>query len=509
MFQINSDLKPINSENPNILIVGAGGIGCELVKSLALTSYTRMTIIDFDTVSLSNLSRQFFYCEEDIGKSKAAALAENAKKLFPNLEIQGQYGNVLDNSFNIPYVSAFDFVFCAVDNINARKKVNLVCLYSNTLLIDCASSGRLAQTIPVIPFRTACFDCSPVTAPSGPKITCTIRSTPESYDHCAAWAFHLFNSVFSGNTESADVISVKEGSSLFSAVFIDRIESLRLKENMWTSRPPPNPLTSLQTSLLKLDNSQPNLNFDFNAVWTDEESAAIFNATCAILEPQKPLEFEKDDPIQLAFVTASANLQALAFHIEKRMSMFEAKGTVAVVEPALATTNSAISAASVWQMREMLKLPQTIKNDPSNQSIKKIRGVWLSNGKYGPKVTSVLLDRCNDHCPTCGRDFYNVSCDFSSEKLATIAHQLGIESPSIVLNGKIIYDADGNTDPTLEEAGINNGDILNVDDLDSNDLPKNIVVWNGEPQIVCVHKVTPVKPKEVTFSDYSDIDVVD
>ena len=49
MFQINSDLKPINSENPNILIVGAGGIGCELVKSLALTSYTRMTIIDFDT----------------------------------------------------------------------------------------------------------------------------------------------------------------------------------------------------------------------------------------------------------------------------------------------------------------------------------------------------------------------------------------------------------------------------------------------------------------------------
>lgn len=54
-----------------ILMVGAGGIGCELLKNLVLTGYGEIHIVDLDTIDLSNLNRQFLFRHEHIKKSKA------------------------------------------------------------------------------------------------------------------------------------------------------------------------------------------------------------------------------------------------------------------------------------------------------------------------------------------------------------------------------------------------------------------------------------------------------
>ena len=241
------NLKPIHLP-PNILIVGAGGIGCELVKSLSVAGYTKMTVLDFDTVSLSNLSRQFFYSEKDIGIEKSKALAANASLLYPNLEIIGIFMDVLGPDFSLPFLSNFDFVFCAVDNIAARRRVNQLCVFSQTLVIDCASSGKFGQSVPVFPYLSGCYDCNPVSEPGGPKITCTIRSTPENYEHCSAWSFHLFNSMFIASqtdqsndsaNASKDVIVVESGNTPFKSVFVDRIRELRENHEMWKHRHPP------------------------------------------------------------------------------------------------------------------------------------------------------------------------------------------------------------------------------------------------------------------------------
>jgi len=52
-------------------MVGAGGIGCELLKNLVLTGFGEVHVVDLDTIDLSNLNRQFLFRHEHIKKSKA------------------------------------------------------------------------------------------------------------------------------------------------------------------------------------------------------------------------------------------------------------------------------------------------------------------------------------------------------------------------------------------------------------------------------------------------------
>ena len=476
-----------------ILIVGAGGIGCEILKSLALEGFTNVTIIDFDTVSMSNLSRQFFYSERDIGEPKPKALAQNSKTLFGNLNVKGIVMDVLSNDFKLDFVRNFNFVFCAVDNIKARERVNFFCVLGNILLIDCASSGKYAQSVPVFPFLTACYSCSPIVAPSGPKITCTIRSTPENYEHCAAWAFHLFNSMYSGN-ESSDVVTVEEGKDPFQTLFVDRIIELQKNEGMWKSREKP--------SVLQINvNMNPEPITRITDIWSDEESVGVFKYLSNKI--RAPQVFDKDNIEHLAFTTSAANLQALAFHIDKRCSMFDAKGLVSVVEPSLATTNSVISGISVAQMMRMLNN----KNNWMN-----VKSVWMSHDTKGPRLTPTMLEPTNPKCPVCGLETWNVNCNFNETRCSEIGTLIGVSSPSIVFNNNIIYDPDyPEVDKMLcKIENLGNSGIFVISDMDSDESYNVVVIHLEIKSSKCIkEKQKQNIVNDFQSSDYSDIIEID
>jgi ubiquitin-like 1-activating enzyme E1 B len=54
-----------------VLVIGAGGIGCELIKNLAKSGYKHITILDFDSIEITNLNRQFYFRKDHIGQSKS------------------------------------------------------------------------------------------------------------------------------------------------------------------------------------------------------------------------------------------------------------------------------------------------------------------------------------------------------------------------------------------------------------------------------------------------------
>lgn len=113
-----------------VLVVGAGGIGCELLKNLVLVGFGNIEIIDLDTIDLSNLNRQFLFRKADIKKSKALVAAAFARHFNPGsgpqaegdvnakgVGIRARHGNIKESENDVEWMKGFDLVLSALDNL--------------------------------------------------------------------------------------------------------------------------------------------------------------------------------------------------------------------------------------------------------------------------------------------------------------------------------------------------------------------------------------------------------
>src|SRR5712691_9279383 len=78
-----------------ILVIGAGALGNEVIKNLALLGVGNLIIVDMDRIELSNLSRSVLFREEDESQFKAECAALAAKRIYPALHVKAVVGNVL------------------------------------------------------------------------------------------------------------------------------------------------------------------------------------------------------------------------------------------------------------------------------------------------------------------------------------------------------------------------------------------------------------------------------
>ena len=104
-------------------MVGAGGIGCELLKTLVLSGFENIEMIDLDTIDVSNLNRQFLFRRKHVGQSKALVARESALKFRPGGEktITAHHGNVKDETFDFMFVKRFDVVLNGLDNLEGAQ----------------------------------------------------------------------------------------------------------------------------------------------------------------------------------------------------------------------------------------------------------------------------------------------------------------------------------------------------------------------------------------------------
>jgi molybdopterin/thiamine biosynthesis adenylyltransferase len=134
-----------------VLVVGAGALGNELVKNLALLGVGTIVVVDLDRVENSNLSRCVLFREEDEGQPKAAVVAKAAEGLV--------IGDVR-TAFGLRLFADVDVVLGGLDNRHARLYVNQSCWKTGTPWVDGAIEGLMGVMRVFLPPDSACYECT-------------------------------------------------------------------------------------------------------------------------------------------------------------------------------------------------------------------------------------------------------------------------------------------------------------------------------------------------------------
>jgi len=391
--------------NSRILVVGAGGIGCELLKNLVLTGFSHIETIDLDTIDTSNLNRQFLFHKPDVGKSKSLTASVSCKKYNPDVKINAYFANVKDAQFGPSYVKEFDLVLNALDNLSARRHVNRVCLAAGVPLIESGTSGYLGQVQVIKKGVSECFECLPQEPPKTFPV-CTIRLNPSTPIHCIVWAQSIYKRFFGEKVEgeenqdeddlpkdqtedtrmlteeerkekealenmyNKDKIKLEEEKNkafarwLFHKLFHSEVLYLSTLTHLWVEKTAPTPLL-LNENKLELNEKFSKVSPFFEAyvsnaalpdqrVWGPMENSIKFlEAAQELFNSGKREKWEKDNQIHLDFATAAANLRACVFHLDLS-SRFYVKAQAGNIIPAIASTNAIAAGLIVMKALRIL-----------------------------------------------------------------------------------------------------------------------------------------------------------
>ncbi|CAJ0963848.1 unnamed protein product, partial [Mesorhabditis belari] len=337
-------------EDKRVLVVGAGGIGCELLKNLVLTGFKKIHVVDLDTIDVSNLNRQFLFRREHVNKSKAEVASAAVQKLQPNVNITFDHDSIFNgDKFGISFFKEFNLVMNALDNRSARNHVNRLCLSAGVPLIESGSAGYIGQVSVIIKGQTQCYECTSKPAPKTYP-GCTIRNTPSEHIHCTVWSKHCFNQLFGevaidddvspdlndpenktaeeatetmmngnghtameeGNTNGfhTNGVAAEESNKntvvpstrkwaeesgynaklIFDKLFHDDIEYLLTMKDLWKSRKPPTPITFANVTDEAQGGGSTEMTDDVNDImkqWTLKACARVFVESVDALKTRK------------------------------------------------------------------------------------------------------------------------------------------------------------------------------------------------------------------------------
>ncbi len=158
-----------------ILVVGAGAIGNEVLKNLALLGIGRILIVDPDTIEASNLSRSILFREHDLGRPKAEVAARAIRQINPQVEVIPFIGRI-EEVFGLGVWRRIDVVIGCLDNRAARYYVNRTARLAGSPWINAGIGALNGQVQVFLPGEHACYECQfSDSAYEEIRISCGIR----------------------------------------------------------------------------------------------------------------------------------------------------------------------------------------------------------------------------------------------------------------------------------------------------------------------------------------------
>lgn len=483
-----------------ILLVGAGGIGCEVLKNLVLMGFAELEVIDLDTIEVSNLNRQFLFNKESVGKSKSHVARESVLEFNPNVNINSHFGDITDRKYGSAFFNKFKLVINALDNKRARSHVNRMCLSNDIPLLESGTMGFSGQVEFIKKSSSCCYECFP--KPESKEYPmCTIRNTPKEVIHCIIWAKFLFGQLYGEDSE--EDVSMEETideqkmtarewavhhdydeHKLFKKIFYDDIDYLLSMPDLFACR---------GTTPVKLDSKY--LSDEFKAEYVHEpenkllslaQYVEMFKDSARALKirlrnSEVSLAWDKDDDDIMNFVVSSTNLRSKIFDINLE-THFGIKSKAGNIIPAIATANAIIAGQIVIHALRVLRGKYSRCQTVFLRSI--------PNHKGGIMVRDKKVELPNPKCIICSTSgVLTLVTDlhrFTVRQLEDVIlrNKLNIVAPDVLADSRMIISSDEDDELDLYSKTLYQADIIHGTRLVVEDFLQNYRV-----QIIVNHKI--------------------
>ena len=141
-----------------VLQIGAGGLGSSFALYIVAAGIKELTILDNDTLSISNLQRQILFKESQIGREKVLAAKESLTALNSEVNINS-YSEYVDENSVVKYIENKDFIVDCSDNFKTKFLVNKVAVNYGIKAVIAGIKDFYGQIITIDPKKTACYEC--------------------------------------------------------------------------------------------------------------------------------------------------------------------------------------------------------------------------------------------------------------------------------------------------------------------------------------------------------------
>lgn len=222
-------------------VVGAGAIGCELLKNFAMMGLGcskdkggSITVTDMDHIEKSNLNRQFLFRPWDVQKPKSIAAAAAIKEMNPRVNViaqENRVGTETENVYTDDFFKDLDGVANALDNVESRIYMDRRCVFFQKPLLESGTLGTKGNTQVVIPKLTESYSSSQ-DPPEKSIPICTLKNFPNQIEHTLQWARDLFEGTYTqaplnGKQYLEDVDFVEKSMKLTGVQPVETFEAVK------------------------------------------------------------------------------------------------------------------------------------------------------------------------------------------------------------------------------------------------------------------------------------------